>query len=114
VQADNVISLEIVTGRGDRVVCSADAHADLFDAVRAGLGQVGVITRATLRLVSAPQQVRRFLLTYPDLGALLRDTRLLAGDDRFDAVQGAIMGSPAGGLAFRLDVAKFFYGRSAG
>ena len=30
------------------------SDADLFDAVRAGLGQVGVITRATLRLVPAP------------------------------------------------------------
>jgi cytokinin dehydrogenase len=107
VQSDNVIALEIVTGRGDKVVCSADRNADLFDAVRAGLGQVGVITHATLRLVAAPRKVRRLLLFYPDLGAMLRDARLLAADDRFDAVQGAIVGTPAG-LGFRLDVAKFF------
>ena len=78
--------------------------------MRAGLGQVGVITRATLSFVPAPQQVRRFLLFYSSLGGMLRDARLLADDDRFDAVQGAILGAPTGGLAFRLDVAKFFTG----
>ena len=69
-----------------------------------------MITRATLKLVPAPQQVRRFLLFYSSLGGMLRDARLLADDDRFDAVQGAILGAPTGGLAFRLDVAKFFTG----
>ncbi|WP_278196331.1 hypothetical protein [Streptomyces cylindrosporus] len=34
----------------------------LFRSVLAGLGQYGVITRATLRLVPAPDQVRRYRL----------------------------------------------------
>ena len=95
VQADNVIEIEVVTGTGETIACSAERHPHLFDAVRAGLGQVGVVTQATLELVQAPQSVRRFLLAYPDLGTMLADARALAGDDRFDAVQGAIRAAPA-------------------
>ena len=42
------------------------ANRDLFDAVRAGLGQCGIVIGATLRLVRAPQRVRRFQLFYRD------------------------------------------------
>ena len=106
--------MEVVTGKGEKVTCSASSNADLFDAVRAGLGQVGVITRATLKLVAAPESVRRFLLFYPDLATMLNDERLLSGDDRFDAVQGAIVAAPTGGIAFRLDAAKYFTRHAAG
>ena len=107
VQSDNVIEIEVVTGAGETIVCSAEHHPQLFDAVRAGLGQVGVVTQATLELVQAPQSVRRFLLAYRDLGTMLADARALAGDDRFDAVQGAIRAAPGDGFDFRLDVANF-------
>ena len=108
-QSDNVLEVEVVTGEGDTVRCSPGENADLFDAVRAGLGQVGVITGATLRLVAAPESVRRFPLFYPDLRAMLEDARLLSADERFDALQGAIVAAPAG-FAFRLDAAKYFTG----
>jgi FAD/FMN-containing dehydrogenase len=68
-----------------------------------------VITRATLKLVPAPEEVRRYLLTYPDLRTLLRDERLLAAERRFDAVQGSILPTPTGWV-FRLDAASYFSG----
>jgi cytokinin dehydrogenase len=80
----------------------------LFDAVRAGLGQVAVITRATLRLVAAPRQVRRHVLVYRDLRALLDDRRRLTADGRFDSVQGAIVATTGGTWTFKLDAAKGF------
>jgi FAD/FMN-containing dehydrogenase len=64
VVSDHVLELEVVTSRGETVTCSPVVHRRLFDAVRAGLGQVGIVTRATLRLVPAPQRVRRSLLSY--------------------------------------------------
>jgi hypothetical protein len=56
--------------------------------------------------------VRRFLLFYPDLAAMLRDARLLTQDGRFDGVKGAILAAPGGGWSFQLDVAKGFAGRA--
>jgi FAD/FMN-containing dehydrogenase len=96
----------VVTGRGDLLTCSPGRHPDLFDAVRAGLGQVGVITRATLRLAPAPGSARRFLLAYPDLAAMLADQRQLLRDGRFDAVQGAILPGPV----FRIEAVRPFGG----
>jgi FAD/FMN-containing dehydrogenase len=64
-----------------------------------------VITRATLRLVSAPRTLRWFRLFYPDLAGLVRDARRLAAEDRFDVVKGAATATPTGGWAFELDVA---------
>jgi FAD/FMN-containing dehydrogenase len=103
--SDTVVELDVVTGRAERVTCSANRNADLFAMVRAGLGQVAVITRATLRLVPAPQELRSFRMFYPDLAGLVRDARRLTTEDRFDVVKGAITATPAGGWTFELDVA---------
>src|SRR5262249_5209917 len=91
-----------------KISCSASNNADLFNAVRAGLGQVGIIVTATLKLIAAPESVRQFLLSYPDLATMLSDERLLSVDDRFDAVRGSIFAVPTGGTAFQLDAAKYF------
>lgn len=107
VQADNVLEMDVITGTGEKMTCSPSRHPDLFNAVRAGLGQVGVITRAMLALVPAPQQIRRYLLVYGDLHSLVNDERLLSADDRFDAVQGAVLPTPTG-WTFRLDAVKAF------
>ena len=109
VQSDNVAEMEVVTGAGHQLTCSRDHNVDVFDAVRAGLGQVAIITRATLDLVPAPTQVRRFLLFYPDLTSMLTDERLLDADGRFDAVQGAVLPTPDG-WRFRLDAIASFAG----
>ncbi len=108
-QSDNVLEMDVVTGQGETITCSPASNPELFHAVRAGLGQVGVITRATLRLVAAPQKVRRYMLTYPDLKTLLADQRRLVAEERFDAVQGAIVPTPSG-WTFRLDAARYFAG----
>jgi cytokinin dehydrogenase len=51
VQADNVVEMTVVTGKGDLVTCSPLVRSDLFEAVRCGLGQCAIIVRApTVRL----------------------------------------------------------------
>jgi cytokinin dehydrogenase len=111
VQSDNVLELDVITGTGQQVTCSPDNNPDLFDAVRAGLGQVAVITRATLKLIPAPEQVRRYVLTYPSLNTMLTDERLLAANHRFDAVQGAVLPTPSG-WKYRLDAVSQFSGNN--
>jgi cytokinin dehydrogenase len=108
-QCDNVLELEVVTGGGEKINCSPLSNADLFQAMRGGLGQVGVITRATLKLIPAPEKARRCVLTYPDLMTLLTDERVLAAENRFEAVQGSILPTPTG-WTFRLDAVRYFSG----
>jgi cytokinin dehydrogenase len=109
-QSDNVVSMDVVTGTGQEISCSADSNPDLFDTIRAGLGQVAIIIRATLLLVPAPQNVRRYVLSYPDLRTMVRDQRLLAAESRFDAVLGAVVVSQDGTWQYRLDAMKHVSG----
>jgi cytokinin dehydrogenase len=81
-QVDNILELEVVTGAGEIMTCSARHNRELFDAVRAGFGRCAIITRATLPLVRAPERVRKFTAGYGDvrsLNAALR--RLVAAGD---------------------------------
>lgn len=112
-QTDTVTELQVVTGAGELVRCSATRHADLFDAVRAGLGQCALIVGATLRLVQAPETVRHFQLPYADLEVFLEDQRRLVAERRFDYVEGLVFPDDTG--AFRVYVLEAVaYGPPAG
>lgn len=87
-QVDNVLALRVVTGAGDLVACSHGERPDLFDAVRAGLGQCGAIVEATLALQPAPERVRRYRLAYDDVHALMADQRRLVAAGQFAYVEG--------------------------
>ncbi|WP_247830286.1 FAD-binding protein [Bradyrhizobium sp. 200] len=112
-QTDNVIALDVVTGEGNEVSCSAAENPDLFDSVRAGLGQCGIITRATLRLARAPERIRRFQLFYRDLPSLAADQRRVLMEGRFDQLQGAVLPDGSGGWRYQLDGAVYHGSGSA-
>ena len=112
-QTDNVTELDVVTGDGRELTCSATANADLFDAVRGGLGQCGVVTRATLSLARAPERVRRYQLFYRDLASLTADQRRALHEQRFDQLQGAILPGGGGGWQYQLEGAVFCRGEAA-
>ncbi len=88
-QADNAVELEVVTGTGDIVVCSRQRNRELFDAVRCGLGQFGIITRVKTRLRRCKPNVRMYHLLYDDLGAFMRDAELIMNpnDKRFHTLE---------------------------
>jgi cytokinin dehydrogenase len=56
-QISSILQLEVVTGKGEIVTCSASKQPELFFAVLGGLGQFGIITKARILLVPAPQKV---------------------------------------------------------
>ncbi|MFJ9896359.1 FAD-binding protein [Streptomyces sp. NPDC091280] len=85
---DWVRELEVVTGTGERLTCSPERRQDLFDAVLAGLGQCALIVGATLRLVPAPDLVRRYRLYHHAPEPYFTDQRRLARDARFSHVTG--------------------------
>ena len=76
-QVDSVIELEVVTGTGELHTCSATEDPELFEAVLAGLGQYGIITKATVRLHPAPDLVRGHELAYPEVEDFFRDFKTL-------------------------------------
>ena len=110
-QADQVLELSVATGDGRELTCSTTENPDLFDAIRAGLGQCGIITRASLRLVHAPERVRRYQLFYRDLASVTADQRRALAAGRFDQLQGAIL-PDGGGWRYQLEGA-IFYNRDA-
>lgn len=95
-QVDTVTELQVVTGAGELVRCSPTRHRDLFDAVRAGLGQCAIVVAATLRLVTAPKTVRHYLLPYDDLHTFLEDQRRLVEERRFAYVEGQVAADDTG------------------
>ncbi|MGH3928489.1 MAG: FAD-binding protein [Pseudonocardiaceae bacterium] len=107
-QVDGVVELDVVTGRGRQVSCSPERNQRLFDAVRAGLGQCGIITSATLGLIPAPTRVRCYRLYYQDLAAYLADQRRLVAADRFDYLEGQILSAGPGSWCYLLEAAAYY------
>lgn len=105
---DNVLELEVVTGRGQVVTCSPTQKSELFDAVRAGLGQFGIISKARIRLVPAPRLTRLYRATYANLALFLSDMELLLDDQRFDTLQGFVATDEQGQWVYQLEVGKFY------
>jgi len=95
-QADNCLELEVVTGEGEIVRCSAQQNQDLFDAVRAGMGQFGVITGASLKIRSHLPRFRSYYLLYDDLPVLLDDLKTVMTDERFDFLESWCVPCPQG------------------
>jgi cytokinin dehydrogenase len=86
-QADHCLELEVVTAQGEIARCSSQENADLFNAVRAGLGQFGVMTEVVLEVRRHKTSFRSFYLLYDDLAALLNDLRLLMDEGQFDYLE---------------------------
>ena len=95
-QADNCLELEVVTGTGEIVRCSAAGNSDLFDAVRCGAGQFGVITAAVIKVRRNAPRFRSFYLLYDDLAALLDDLKTVMNDARFDYLESWCVPCPQG------------------
>lgn len=107
-QVDNVLELQVVTGEGELVSCSATHNIVLFEAARSGLGQFGLIVRARVRLIPAPPNARLYHAFYSSLPAFLSDLERLIDDGRFDTVQGFAVPDGAGNWLYQLETTKYF------
>lgn len=76
-QVDQVLELEVATLDGQVVRCSREEQRELFDAVRGGLGQCGVIVQARYPLRRAAAHIRSYMLAYADARALLADMQAI-------------------------------------
>lgn len=95
-QGDNVEELEVVTGAGETVTCGPERNAELFWSAIAGLGQVGIITRARLQLRRCKPMTRTYYLLYDDLRRFLDDARTAMDDPRWDYLESWASPCPQG------------------
>lgn len=98
-QTDHVLELEVVTADGEVMRCSPDHNPAMFDAVRCGLGQFGIITKARLRLVPAPQRAHYHRALYANLDTFLDELNLLVDEAGYECIQGFALGNDAQSIA---------------
>ncbi|CRK58648.1 Cytokinin oxidase [Alloactinosynnema sp. L-07] len=110
-QVDTVLALEVVTGTGELVGCSRTENRDLFDVVLGGLGQYGLIVRATLRVIPAPATARVYRLSYTDLTDLTAAQRTALADGRFSYLEGQVAPTETG-WGYVLEGVAYFSGQS--
>jgi cytokinin dehydrogenase len=105
-QVDQVLELEVATVDGRITRCSAEQHSELFDAVRAGIGQCGVIVGARYPLRQAKARLRSYTLVCPDGRALVADMQTISRDARVDFMFGAMIWSAQRGWQLLLLLGK--------
>lgn len=105
---DSVRALQVVTGAGDLVECSETENVELFEAMLGGLGQCGIITRATLDAVPAHAMARTWLPTYPDAASMFADMRTLHERGEVDEVYHVSFPPASPVFAYQLNVTKYF------
>jgi FAD/FMN-containing dehydrogenase len=104
---DHALELEVVTGKGERLVCSPSAHRELFEMALAGLGQCALIVSAKLALVPAPDDVTLRDHDYDDLDAFLDDQRAIGRDATVDHLGGRVLLVRQGKSRFRLTTGSY-------
>jgi cytokinin dehydrogenase len=107
-QVDNVLELDVVTGKGELVRCSPSVNPTLFNVVRGGLGQYGIIVRARVKLVAVPDRARTYTAIYTSLPVFLADQKKLDDDGRFNYVEGSVVTAADGTRTFQLEVVKYY------
>jgi cytokinin dehydrogenase len=112
-QVDQVHELEVVTPGGEVVSCSPAVYPRLFYAVLGGHGQSGIITRATIPLVPAPQRARVRTMRVPSLATFIACQSRLARERRFGSLAGQIAIGESGGWEYTLESASYYSGSAA-
>ncbi|KAI3724808.1 hypothetical protein L1987_64575 [Smallanthus sonchifolius] len=92
-QISIVLEMDVITGKGDFMTCSKTMNSDLFYGVLGGLGQFGIITRATIVLQKAPARVKWVRMIYVDFVTFTKDQEHLISlnDNGPNYVEGSLI-----------------------
>lgn len=82
-QVDNIAFLDVATLDGEVLRCNAEQHSELFDAVRAGLGQCAVVLAVGYRLRPCASRIETRGLVYRDGARFLQDAAALASQNAY-------------------------------
>jgi hypothetical protein len=86
VQADNILTLDVVVASGELVRCSRTENTDLFNLVRSGLGQFGVIVKVKMKLEKAPITMHVFKMVMPTTEAFHELSQRLTEETTFSCI----------------------------
>lgn len=103
-QVDQVLELEVVTPSGEIVTCEPPSDA------LAAQGQGGIITRATMPLIAAPDRVRRYKIVVPDVRSMTACQLRIARQHRFGYLEGQIALDEAGRWTYVVEAAAYYSG----
>jgi cytokinin dehydrogenase len=106
-QVDHVLELDVVTPSGDLVTCSSLSRPDVFYGALAAQGTGGIITRAVIPLVPAPERVRRYQITLSSVQALTGWQQQAAGSGQFGYLEGQIARDESGQWTYVAEAAAF-------
>ncbi|NVB40912.1 FAD-binding protein [Pseudenhygromyxa sp. WMMC2535] len=107
-QTDNVLELWVVTADGQLKVCSATQNEALFNAVRGGLGQFGVIVKARIPLRDTAPLARHYTATYADVATLIADQIMLMNEGRFDYAEGFATPQADDSYVLSIELVKYY------
>lgn len=107
-QVNNVLELDVALPEGRVVRCSARENRDVFDSVRAGLGQCGVIVRAVYPLRPCKPRLRTYFFGYRRAEPCVRDLFELHERPRSELLLGFLSPAADKGWTILLAVGKEF------
>jgi cytokinin dehydrogenase len=93
-QVDNALFLDVATPDGSISRCSLNEHRDLFDAVRAGLGQCGVIVRVGYPARACRSRVQSRWFVFRNLERFMRGISEVTSDVWASFVSGVLARDP--------------------
>lgn len=103
---DHVIELQVVTGDGQVITCSAGREPELFSMMLGGMGQCGLIVRAKLQLMAAPGQFTSRTIDYDSLEAFLGDQEKFVDMDELHSLWTAISPRSDGSWRYQVTVGR--------
>jgi cytokinin dehydrogenase len=106
-QVDHVLELDVVTSSGELVTCSPLSRSEVFYGALAAQGRGGMITRAVIPLVPAPERVRRYKVTLPTAQAMISWQEQAAGPGQFGYLEGQIARDESGEWVYVAEAAAF-------
>ena len=109
-QVDRVLELDVVTADGSVVTCSPVIRAEVFYAALATQGRGGIITRAVIPLIPAPERVRRYTVAQSGLDVMIACQERVVSSGRFGYVEGEIAADEAGSWTYTVGAAAFWSG----
>lgn len=88
---DSCLEYEVVTAKGDVLICSADNENSLiFQMMHGTFGTLGIITKLTFKLVSAKKYVHVIYKKFNNLSDYLKETWRIYQEKDFDFMDGII------------------------